>query len=72
MEARFLVDPETGLLASVESYADVQDDPCELRFNDYRDVGGRQVPHTIEVRHGDRLFGVLKLKTVGLAPAEKK
>jgi hypothetical protein len=30
-------------------------DPCELRFSDYRDVSGRQVPHAVEVRQGDRV-----------------
>ena len=45
---------------------------CGLR--DYRDVGGRQLPHRIEVRHGDELFGQIQWKQIELAssPEEKK
>jgi serine protease Do len=44
-------------------------DPCELRFSDYRDVSGRQVPHTLEVRHGDTTFGRIHWTQIEFAPA---
>ena len=34
-------------------------DPCELYFYDYKDVGGRKLPHKIEVRHRDKLYATL-------------
>lgn len=36
-------------------------DPCEIYFHDYQPVDGRQMPHTIEVRHSDKRFAVLKI-----------
>ena len=49
------------------------DDGCEVRFSDYRDVDGRQVPARIEVRHGDDLFGQIQWQQIELAsPAEVK
>ena len=54
-ETNFAFDPQTGLLAVMEMTVDSDADPCELRLSDYRDVGGRQVPHQVEVRQGDRV-----------------
>ncbi len=72
-EANLAFDPQTGLLAVVEMAVDPDADPCELRLSDYRDVvGGRQFPHTIEVRVGDRLWGVIQWSQVELAAQEAK
>jgi len=67
VEARFLFDPTSGRLAGMEMFPDAQVDPCEIYFDDYRPVDGRQVPHTLLVRHGDTVFAQIKLESVELA-----
>jgi serine protease Do len=68
-EMNFVFDPASGRLLSLEMAAESETDPCELRFSDYRDVGGRQVPHAIEIRHGDAVFGQIQWQQIELAPA---
>lgn len=36
-------------------------DPCEVSFHDYKDVDGRKLPHTMQVRYRDKLYAVLKV-----------
>lgn len=38
-------------------------DPCELYFSDYRTVDGHDLPHRIEVRHGDKPYAVITLNS---------
>lgn len=61
-ETRFSFSPETGLLTCLEMSVDADVDPCEVYFRDYRKVDDRMLPHTIEVRYGDQLFGEFKLE----------
>ena len=49
-------------LLGFETYLAKDTDPCEVYFSDYRAVDGRQLPHRIEVRHGDKQFGVLAIE----------
>lgn len=37
------------------------EDPCELYFFDYRNHGGHNLPHRIEVRHGNKPYATLLL-----------
>ena len=53
-------------LLGVESWVAQEEDPCELYFADYRPVDGRQLPHRIEVRHGDKRYAVLSIKSYQL------
>jgi len=71
-EANLAFDPQSGLLAVLEMTVDADTDPCELRLSDYRDVGGRQFPHVIEIRVGDRMWGTLQWSQVELAATEAK
>jgi serine protease Do len=73
-EMHLAFDPSSGRLAVVEMVADATADGCELRMSDYRDVGGRQVPHRIEIHHGDEVYGQIDWKQISLAssPEEKK
>ena len=41
-------------------------DPCELYFSDFKAVGGRQVPHKMEVRFQDKRYGLFDIKTTRL------
>lgn len=72
VETRFAFSPTSGELMALEMFPDSQVDPCEVYFSDYRDVAGRQVPHTLEVRHGDQVFATIKLQLIQLAPAAEK
>jgi hypothetical protein len=59
VEARFIFDKQTGLMLGMEMYADDYVDPCEIYFDDYREIKeGRLLPHRMQVRNGDRLYGV--------------
>jgi len=41
-------------------------DPCEVYFHDYKDVGGRKLPHTLEVRFRDKRYAVLTVSGYAL------
>lgn len=63
VETRFFFDAATGDLLALEAYSAEDVDPCELLWGDYREVDGRWLPHTLEVRHGDQRFTQLALET---------
>jgi hypothetical protein len=65
-ETNFAFDPQTGLLAALEMTVDSDADPCELRFSEYREIGGRQLPHKIEIRQADRIVGVIEWSKIDL------
>lgn len=71
-ETRFLFDPPSGRLLGVEMFPDKNGDACEVYFDDFRDVGGRQFPHRLQIRFGDTLFGEIEIEKVQLPTAPKK
>jgi hypothetical protein len=72
VEASFLFDPQSGRLIGLELFAEENADPCEVYFGDYKAVDGRQIPHTLVVRHGDRIFTRINLKSITLEKAPSK
>lgn len=62
VECRFMFDPGSGQLVAIEMYPDTNVDPCEIRFDDFREVGHRQVPHRWQIRYGDKIFGELEVQ----------
>lgn len=66
VETRFMFDPQSGLMTGMEMFSDPDRDPCEIYFEDYREVDGRQVPHLLHVRFGDDIYGNIKLESVEL------
>ncbi|MFO0869504.1 MAG: trypsin-like peptidase domain-containing protein [Pirellulales bacterium] len=70
VEGRFLCAPDQGQLQALECFLDEDGDPCEVTFGDYRAVDGRSVPHRLEVKYGDALFGVIRWTKITLASAE--
>jgi S1-C subfamily serine protease len=60
VQCRFAFEPGTGQMLKMELFRTSGEDPCELLFSDTRDVGGRELPHTVEVRHGDRTYAIFK------------
>lgn len=71
-ESWLVFDPTAGTLSAMEVFLDVDVDPCEILFADYRDVDGRALPHRITVRHGDRVFGEYEIKSYSLSSGDKK
>ncbi len=59
VECHFLIDPVEGDVLSLEMFPSDDVDPCRLHLTDYRTVGEHQVPHRIEIEHGDEMFTVL-------------
>ncbi len=41
-----------GTLLGLETYVKKDEDPCEVSFSDYKDVGAKKLPHKIVVRYG--------------------
>jgi serine protease Do len=54
---------QDGTLLGMECWLEPDADPCEVTFGDYREAEGRKRPHLLEVRHGDREYAVLAIKT---------
>ena len=69
IEARFLFDPPSGQLIGMEMFPDAQTDPCEVYFEDYRSIAGRQMPHALLVRHGDAEYARIQLEMINIAAA---
>jgi S1-C subfamily serine protease len=63
---------DAGRLELMEVRISDTDDPCEVYFSDYREVDGRQVPHTLTVIYGDSVFGTIELdpQAIKLSPPE--
>lgn len=66
VETRAYFDPQSGALAALEMYPDTNVDPCEVGFNDYRPIDGRDWPHRIEVRYGNDVVLRLNVDTITL------
>lgn len=67
IEMRFMFSQANGQLVSVEMYPLLGSDPCEIQFSDYRPAGDQMMPHTLQVRHGDRIYGTIRVKSYELA-----
>jgi hypothetical protein len=60
VECKWYFDRKDDRLIGCEAFVLPDDDPCELTFSEYKPVGqGRQLPHRIDVRYGDKRFGHL-------------
>ncbi|MCG8584001.1 MAG: trypsin-like peptidase domain-containing protein, partial [Pirellulales bacterium] len=63
VESRFMLDPKNGRIVAMEMTPSDGVDPCEIRFDDYRQVDGRQLPHRLTVRNGERLFDAYQVES---------
>ena len=61
LDGKWYFDLATRRLVGLESTLTREDDPCELCFGDYKSVEGRELPHTIVVRVGERVYGTLRI-----------
>ncbi|MBW3599599.1 MAG: hypothetical protein KY475_20295, partial [Planctomycetes bacterium] len=69
-ETNFYFEPDTGRLIALEMFPDAYADPCEVYLDEYRDAAGRQVPHRLEVRHGDGQYAVIDIEAAKTAGGE--
>ncbi len=76
VESRFYFDPDTGHCRGLELRVADDEDPCEIYFDDIRQVDGRSLPYHWIIRHGDDVFADLKVAsydwTSGAKPAKSK
>jgi S1-C subfamily serine protease len=67
VDCKWFFSRKDGTLLGFETYLAKQGenledrDPCEVSLYDYRDVGGRKLPHKMEVRYRDKLYAVLTI-----------
>jgi serine protease Do len=67
VEVRFFYSPETGQLVGMEFWSEASDrDPCEIYFDQYKDIEGRNLPGRMKVFYGDDAYGVIMLDKVVL------
>jgi S1-C subfamily serine protease len=59
-------------LLGFETYLNKDADPCEVYFSDYKAVDGKELPHRIEVRYGDKRYAVLTVSKYTLAKTPQK
>ncbi|MFM9194524.1 MAG: hypothetical protein ACKOWG_02035, partial [Planctomycetia bacterium] len=73
IEARFTVQADGGV-AGIELWTAPDADPCEIRFGaappEQRPNLPAGVPASIEVRHGNELFGVFQVENAVLDSAD--
>ncbi len=63
VESRFYFDPDSGHCTGLELRTADDEDPCEIYFDDIRQVDGRSLPFHWTIRHGDDVFADLKLSS---------
>jgi S1-C subfamily serine protease len=68
--AKWYFSAKDQTLLGFEVTVDADDDPCEVYLSDYRKVDGRNLPHRIEVRYGDKTYAVLDVNSYNLAAAK--
>jgi serine protease Do len=71
-ELRLTFSPTGEELLALDMVADSTEDGCELRFADYRPVGNRQVPHRLEIHHGDELVGQINWQQIELSSSSEE
>lgn len=70
VEARFYFNADSGNTTGMELRTADDEDPCEIYFNDIRQVDGRSLPFHWVVRHGDDVFADIKISSYGFNRAK--
>jgi hypothetical protein len=71
VETRFYFDAEAADLVGIEMQASDDEDPCEIYFDDIREVDGRYLPYRWTIRHGDEVFAELTVSSYDVSPGVK-
>lgn len=69
IECYFYFDRVSGRMAAMEMFADSASDPCELYFDNYQVVGGREIPRSIQVIYGDQHYADIRVRELKVVPA---
>jgi hypothetical protein len=67
VETRFYFDPDSADLVGIEMQASDHEDPCEIYFDDIREIDGRSLPHRWTIRHGDEVYADLTITSYDLS-----
>ena len=59
IEGKWYFDRKDSKLIAAEVQVLRDEDPCELYFSDYKAVDGRTLPHRIDIRWGEKNYGML-------------
>lgn len=65
-ESLIYFEPATGKLVALEMFPDSEADACELLFDNYQSVGGKQFPHSIVARRGNSVIAEMQVSKVEL------
>lgn len=71
VEVQMSFDPKSGRLVAFEMFPELGQDPCEIYFEDYREVSGCQLPRRMTVRYGEGIFAEIDLTEIELAEAKE-
>lgn len=66
--SRWYLQPNTAALVGFELQRSDDVDPCEIRFDSFRDFSGKKLPDRFSVESGDRPFGQFTIQGYTLAP----
>ena len=66
IECKWFFSQTDRKLLACEAYVLREEDPCELFFSDYKTVEGRQLPHRVDVRFGDKNYGRLNFASFNM------
>lgn len=72
VESRWYFRKTDGQFVGFDSLLAADADPCEIRFLEFSDVGGRRFPNRIVVRHGELEFATFDVLSLDVAAPEKK
>lgn len=61
IETKFYFDRNNGNIVGIEMFSDPDWDPCEVTFEDFREVAARQLPFRWVIRHGDQVYAVFEI-----------
>jgi hypothetical protein len=71
VETRFYFDADAGHCIGLELRITDDEDPCEIYFDDFRQVDGRTLPFHWTVRHGDDVFADVKIASYNWSASAK-
>jgi len=63
LESKWYYTPGDHRLIACEAVTASEELPCELFFGEYKKTDGRELPHRIEVRIGEKKYAVIVVKT---------
>ncbi len=65
-EAKWYFSQKDRSLLGCEAIFTKEEDPCELYFYDFKDIGGVKLPHKIVCKFGDKTFATITARTYTL------